>query len=227
MRRVAVYGGTRNVYNEMATAAKSLAIHTRMDRIILLTEDDDFTEPLPGYVETINVGGQEWFDPGGENFATRWTWMTLMRLALTKILPDEDSCLWLDVDTIVEMDIGELFETDLDGWLFAGCHEPTRSRQALKYYNAGVLLMNLKALRETGRDEDMIRAINTRKYIFADQDVINEKCAGEILEIDGDYNACDFTMHSLNPKIVHYAADRGYAWNRRFAEYGRLAWPAE
>ena len=226
MRRVAVYAGTRNVYMAMATAAKSLAIHTRMDRIILLTEDDVFPEPLPGYVETINVSGQEWFDPGGENFSTRWTYMTLMRLALTKILPDEDFCLWLDVDTIVEKDIANLFDTDMDGWMIAACSEPTRSRPAHKYYNAGVMLMNLRALRETGRDDDLIRAINTRKYIFADQDAINEKCAGEILEIDGDYNACDFTVHTMDPKIIHYAAVKDYAGNERFRAYAARDWPA-
>ena len=109
MRRVAVYAGTRNVYDTMATAAKSLAIHTEMDRIILLMEDDVFPLFLPDYVETINVSGQTFFGCGSANYDSHWTYMTLMRTALTKLLPDEDAVLWLDIDTIVEKDISELF----------------------------------------------------------------------------------------------------------------------
>ena len=42
MRRVAVYMGTRNYYDMMVIAAKSLLSHTRMDRVWFLIEDDEF-----------------------------------------------------------------------------------------------------------------------------------------------------------------------------------------
>lgn len=226
MRRVAAYAGTRNVYGAMATAAKSLAIHTEMDRIVLLTEDDGFPEPLPGYVETINVSRQKWFDPRGANFDCFWTWMTLVRCALTKILPDEDMVLYLDVDTIVEADISGLFETDMDGWMLAACKEPTRSRPALPYFNAGVMLMNLRGLREHGLDDDIIRILNDRKLPFPDQDVLNAVCQGMIREIGGEYNACDFVNHPMDVKIVHYAASRDYEDSARFREYRAREWPA-
>lgn len=227
MRRVAVYAGTRNVYGAMATAAKSLAIHNRMDRIVLLTEDDTFPETLPGYVETINVSGQKWFDPRGANYECFWTWMSLIRCAITKILPDEDAVLYLDVDTIVEADLTELFETDLGEWMLAACKEPTRSRPALPYYNAGVMMMNLRGLREHGLDDDMIRILNDRKFWWPDQDVLNAVCQGMIREISGDYNACDFVIHGMNPKIIHYAADKSYENSARFRDYRAREWPEQ
>ena len=46
MRKVAVYAGTRNVYHNMAVAAKSLLCHTQMDRVWILIEDDEVPEEL-------------------------------------------------------------------------------------------------------------------------------------------------------------------------------------
>ena len=46
MRRVVCYGATRNLYHEMTVAAKSLLRYTKVDRVIFLTEDDEFPEEL-------------------------------------------------------------------------------------------------------------------------------------------------------------------------------------
>ena len=85
--------------------------------------------------------------------------------------------------------------------------------------------MNLKALRETGLDDEMIRVLNFRKYWFPDQDVLNEKCMDAIKEIDGDYNGCDYVTHTMDPKIVHYAAVKGYQNLERFEDYRKRDWP--
>lgn len=53
--RAAVYSGTRNVYSQMLTSAKSLLIHSNVEKIYFLIEDDKFSEPLPNEIECINI----------------------------------------------------------------------------------------------------------------------------------------------------------------------------
>ena len=135
MKRVVVYGGTRNLYQNMVKAAKSLLSHTRIDRVWFLIEDDKFPEPLPDVIRTMNVADQKWFVKDGPNYNCHWTYMSMIRLALPFILQDEDRALWLDCDTIVNQDIGELFDIDLDGCYMAAVKEPLRSKYPLIYVN--------------------------------------------------------------------------------------------
>ena len=53
--KAAVYCGTRNVYQDMIPSMKSLLIHSDVDKIYFLIEDDEFPYPLPPEVECINV----------------------------------------------------------------------------------------------------------------------------------------------------------------------------
>ena len=53
--RAAVYCGTRNLYENMFIAAKSLLIHSNVERIYFLIEDDVFPMDLPAEIETINI----------------------------------------------------------------------------------------------------------------------------------------------------------------------------
>ena len=120
MRKVAVYAGTRNVYPCMAAAAKSLLHECRhIDQVYFLTEDDAFPEELPDVIRCINVK-DSFTKAGSVNYENPWTWMTMARLALHRILPDEERVLYLDVDTIVMFDMSELFDADLDGCLIGG-----------------------------------------------------------------------------------------------------------
>ena len=221
--RVAVYAGTRNIYHNMATAAKSLLNHTRVDRVWFLIEDDAFPEEIPEVIRVKNMRGQRWFDPEGPNYQSRWTYMTLTRLALTEILPEEHRAVWLDVDTIVTEDIGELFDMDLQGNLIGAAVEIFRGAKPFTYYNAGVLLMDLDALRK-GKAEDLIRTVNRRKLDFPDQDAINLRMQGEILRIPADYNSCDWTGYGTHPKVVHFAADREYATRDLFRKTEQTEW---
>ena len=53
--RAAVYCGTRNVYDDMIPSMKSLLIHSNVEKIYFLIEDDKFPYELPPEVECINV----------------------------------------------------------------------------------------------------------------------------------------------------------------------------
>lgn len=51
----AVYSGTRNIYEKMMTASKSLLRYSDVDKIYFLIEDDIFPYDLPDTYECINV----------------------------------------------------------------------------------------------------------------------------------------------------------------------------
>ena len=222
MRKVAVYAGTRNVYHNMAVAAKSLLCHTQIDRVWFLIEDNEFPEELPAVIKTKNMRGQQWF-PEGPNTRKRWSYMSLLRLALHEILPDEDRVLWLDIDTIVNADITDLFETELDGCYVAAAEEPIRSKDPFLYFNAGVMILDLKKLRD-GMADLLIRYVNRVDMRFPDQDVINLLCQGRIKPISPYWNSNKWIVEVSDPGITHFAADRNYEKQPLWQQYDRMEW---
>lgn len=227
--KAAVYLGTRNLYPDMVTAAKSLIHNSDVEKVYFLIEDDEFPYEIPPQIETINVSDQPYFRKDGVNYNNPWTYMVLLKAALHRMFPDLDRILCLDVDTIVVSDISDLWDVDLNRYYVAGVKEPAKSKESL-YINAGVMMLNLNNLRILGKGDELIAALNRRKYFFCEQDCIAQRCADGILEIDGDYNACNVTEHSDNPKIVHYAAVRNWQkntrakWHRYLTKYRKMSW---
>ena len=210
--RTAVYNGTRKVYDQMHYAINSMLANKGADRIVVLIEDDEFPYPLNEKCRVINVSDQQWIKKSSPNYSGHWTWMVMMRACLTKILPVTDIALSMDCDAIVDGDISELWNQDLSGYYLAACMEPEKSKQE-PYFQMGVVLFNLKQLREDGMDDRIIHALNTKAYGFTEQDCINELCKGRILEMDSSYNCNRFTKPAQDPRIIHYAAEWG--WERK------------
>ena len=254
MNNVVVYCGTRNVYSTMEVAAKSLLCHTTVDRVHFLIEDDKFPVYLPDIVEVHNVAEQQWFDPHGPNYFSSWTYMAFLRLAFAKIFPQYDQVLYLDTDTLVLQDISPLLSIDLGDRYFAMVREdngeipleicktfslvpngiaafqsdnPRPEFCIRPYYNSGVLLMNLRLLRETGMDDAMIAELNQTKHGYPDQDVINLMCHDRILEMPTEYNTIpamfpDFPHERI--RIKHFASDKPLWKSSLWQQYRRMLW---
>jgi len=214
MERAAVYSGTRNVYSEMLTSAKSLLMHSAVDRIYFLIEDDKFPAWLPDCFTLINVSGQKWFPENGVNYKNRWTYMILLRVAFTKIFPHLDQILSLDIDTIVVRDIGaSLWNLPFDNEYFAAASEFRKSREGFTYYNFGVAVHNLKNIRKDRMDDNLIQILNTERFSYVEQDCVNQYCQGRFLKISSIYNHCLFTdpIEGNDVRILHFAAfDKSY-----------------
>lgn len=226
--KTVVYNGSREIYQNMVSAAKSLLTHTAVDKIFFLIEDDVFPYPLPPIIETINVSGlvSQIFRPDGPNYRSTWTPIGLIRWALTKVFPDFDTILAIDADTIVMQDISDLWELSLDDCYFAAAKEPVLTQNRGYFYtNAGVMLINLKKLREDGKDNEIISALNKRHFFFVGQDAANLLCQGHILEIPSDYNACDFTLPAENKKILHFAGRKEWVNGELARQYREMPWP--
>lgn len=221
--RTAVYCGTRNLYRDMTTAAKSLCINSSVEKIYFLIEDDEIPYDIPDKIECINVSGQTYFDRDGPNYKNNWTYMVLMRAALHRVFPKMDRIVSLDVDTIAAKDVSALWDIDLSEWYLAGCREPHKSGRGL-YINAGVMVMNLAKLRD-GKGDEIIHALNTRWFAFNEQDCINESCSGGIKEIPSDYNANGWTVPTKTPKLIHYAAIPRWQNAPLVKMYRDMEWP--
>lgn len=218
MDKVAVYAGTKNLYEQMYVCMKSLLANTRMDRVYLLIEDDEFPYALPDVCRIMNVSEQKFFVPGSPNYSTPWSYMALLRCVMSYILEDEHMVLWLDCDTIVNDDISDLFQIDMDGYFYAGAMEPGKSKDIFTYVNSGVMLCNLDLLRESNKELELAYFLNSFRLRWADQEVINLLCQGHIRVIGSEYNQNAFTLPCIRPKIIHYAAIKDFqsdwAWQK-------------
>lgn len=206
--KAAVYAGTRNVYKDMIPSMKSLLIHSDVDKIYFLIEDDEFPYELPQEVECINVGKQQWFSNNCPNYSARCSYMVLLRAAFTKLFPNLDKILSIDNDVIINENISELWDIDLKDNYFAGVPEPRKSNSSFKYINFGFVMYNLKQLREDKKDDFIISNLNTYYYNEAEQDCYNENCQGRILELSPTYNCNFYTLNTRNAaesKVRHYA----------------------
>lgn len=209
--KVAVYTGTRNLYSDMLPALNSLLVHSDVDKIYLLIEDDTFPFPLPPEVECINISHQTYFRADGPNFNSSWTYMVLIRAALSKIFPQYDTILSLDVDTIVNENISDLWNIDISNNYLAAAYEPIKSTNDFTYINMGVVLFNLKKIRADGIDNKIIYALNNKFYEYNEQDCISELCQGYITKLDSRYNVCNYTEKATHRSIIHFAAIKN--WN--------------
>lgn len=222
--KAAVYAGTRNLYEPMRVAVKSLIANSDVDKVYLLTEDDYFPYKLPDFCENINVSSQRFFIPESPNWNNRCTYMVLIRIALPFILLGVDKVLSLDVDTIVRRDISSIWDINLDSKYLAGVPETKKSNGVFTYINNGVALYNLKLLRESGKAQEMINELNTVRYPDTEQDVINLFCQGKIVTLPACYNANDWTDADKNVHIIHYAGRKSWSTYPEYREYEKLDW---
>ena len=150
--------------------------------------------------------------------------------------------IYLDGDTLVRADLRALFEIDLgDKWI-AGVPDPGGDRTSQiprppgdPYLNAGVLLMDLDALRaadfigECGR----IRQLHREQVTWADQCLINKFAEGRKRVVEPDWNRLIFSRQippeqfdsisrDENSKILHFVGpDKPWSHGcpARIAEY--------
>lgn len=220
--RAAVYAGTRNIYQSMIPSMKSLLKYSNVEKIYFLIEDDQFPYELPSEVECINVSNQKWFTPDGPNFTSKWSYMILLRAALTKLFPHLDRILSLDCDTLVQDNISELWDLPLDDYYFAAVREPEKSNENFVYINAGTIMFNLKKIREDHQDDKYIANLNNCFRYFPEQECFSALSQGKILELPGKYNLSCVSTPSVEEKILHFAAYKQWPKLKIVQEYENL-----
>ncbi len=172
---------------------------------------------------------------------TGWNSIVLARLVLDKLLPQSvDRVLYLDGDTIVRASLADLYNTDMGHSVLGMVIEPTadhKRKQSLgingAYYNAGVLLIDLKKWRQEKTGQKILSYYKSHngKLFANDQDAINGALKGEIYTLPPKYNFCniynqypyrflkklvspaeylprsEFKDNIENPVIIHYLGE--------------------
>lgn len=147
---------------------------------------------------------------------------TYYRFFIANMFPQYDKVLYCDCDVIVLGDIAELYNHNIDKYLVGACPEEVMTEvkifgdyveQALdvdceKYFNAGVMLMNLKAFREENIEEKFFDML--QKYTFRvtqDEDYLNVLCKGKVKLFHLGWNKTAFKNDKFDDKdlrLIHY-----------------------
>lgn len=144
------------------------------------------------------------------------------RLFIADMFPEYEKAIYVDSDIVVPGDISELYHLNLGENIIGACHdfsieevpelvnyiENAVGVDCQEYINSGVLLLNLKRLRELNFSEKFITLLSQYHFdcIAPDQDYLNAMCHGQILYID---RAWDTMPQSGKedypyPKLIHY-----------------------
>lgn len=170
-----------------------------------------------------------------------YTLTTYYRLFITELFPDLEKALYLDSDTVVNTDIAELFDIDLHDNLIGGIVDGAVSVvepfqlytknvlgiEASKYFNAGIILMNLNKMRQFKFYDKFIELIKEYKFIVAqDQDYLNVLCKDRVLFLDEAWNVMPIKgriEEKNNPKLIHYNLT-AKPWHYKNLQYEKYFW---
>ena len=134
----------------------------------------------------------------GLNESSRFPKSIYFRFLLPEILPEEDRVLYLDCDILVRENISDFYNTDLVGYACAAIEDQrgdditihNRIFMFSRYFNSGVLLMNLDYWRKHNVAQlliDYLRQYPERCW-FPDQDALNAVLEGKVKFMDYRYN---------------------------------------
>lgn len=124
----------------------------------------------------------------GKNMKTHYTPYIFVRLFSDVIEELPDKILYIDTDIICYKDIKELFDIDISQYELAVATDCI-GRKAInkKYMNSGVILMNLKRIKETGCFKKAREMCNNKWMMMPDQSAIY-RCCKEKLYLPDKYN---------------------------------------
>lgn len=168
------------------------------------------------------------------------------RLLAYKFLPDDlDRILYLDPDILNLNPIDELYNMDIEGFMYAGASHNVISNKEINkirlmpyeidgYYNSGVLLMNLDLQRKLVDEQSIYEFVKkySSKLVLPDQDILNALYSTKIKSLDEklyNYDArfysyykitsngiCDMDYVINNTVILHFCG-RKKPWQKNYS----------
>ena len=144
------------------------------------------------------------------------------RLFIPVMFPQYDKGIYIDSDVVLTSDIAELYDIEIGDNLIGACNDLSiadipplvaYTENAVgvnkhEYINSGVLLMNLKQMREVDLEGHFLNLLNTYHFdsIAPDQDYLNAMCNGKIYYLDESWDAMpnDAKPPLAHTKLIHY-----------------------
>ncbi|MBQ3470611.1 glycosyltransferase family 8 protein [Candidatus Saccharibacteria bacterium] len=163
------------------------------------------------------------------------------RAFIPMLFPLYKKAIYIDSDTILRGDIGELFDIDLEDKAlaavvdkkvavipeFRGYVEKALGIPAEEYVNSGVQLMNLKKMRKLKYLSTMIELIREfdADLVAPDQDYLNLILKGDIMHLSPNWNAEPTKDLARNIKLVHFNLFNK-PWHYKDVPCERIFWKA-
>ena len=116
------------------------------------------------------------------NEKTKYTPYAMLRL-LADLVPNmPDKLLYLDIDMMVAKDILDLYNIDIEEYEYAATKE-FMGKFFVKwdYINSGMLLLNLKKIKETKLFEKARELVRTKRMICVDQDALYKSTTKKLI----------------------------------------------
>lgn len=165
---------------------------------------------------------------------------TYIRLCIPYFIPKHlNKVIYLDADMIVLEDISKLWHTDLNDKVIAGVvdrsevvssswggiqnFEELGLHPDTKYFNTGLLVIDLEKWRQQNFTEVVFRCItqNRKSASFPDQYGLNVVFANQWRELSPLWN-CIPMRNEKNPYLIHFIGRKpifkGYNYNERYKE---------
>lgn len=167
----------------------------------------------------------------------RITPSTYLKLYIPEVLSDRDKCLYIDADTIIQKPLNTLYFIDPD--YIAGTESYLIGKKQAKELNlpyymlTGVMLMNLKNLREDGFKERCLNLLNSEfvnnipsELWQHEETLINLVYQGKLTIIHHRYNYCHNRLYEYplvkedDAVILHYPGkDKQDMFNNKLVLY--------
>lgn len=175
-----------------------------------------------------------------------YTCATYYRLFIPILFPELDKALYLDSDIVVLDDISKLYNINLGDNLVGACRDEVLSFNAafrqyaditvgvhhMKYFNAGILLMNLDQFRKENIFDKFMDLMRVRKFPVAqDQDYLNVLCSNRVKRLPLSWNKTPVKQFYFNDacvKICHYKMAhkpwhyKGVLYEEHFWKYAKM-----
>ena len=152
----------------------------------------------------------------------------LFRIMLPEVLPHLPKIIYLDADIMAHRDIKELWDIDISEYCLAAVPDidvvnelvrPIAIKRnevpANRYFNSGVICMNLDNIRKKGNmRQEIVRYLDrTRESNLPDQDALNVVYLEDTLLLDGIWNTFvrpqqDKAVGVLEQRIYHFVGTR-------------------
>lgn len=200
---------------ELSQIERYMRKKCNMSLHVVSVTDDTFWEQMP--LGTLNFSVEMY-----------------LRILAPYILPENmERILWLDADIVVNGDISSFYYQDFEDKSMVVCMDDGWNSDTVNvfrrvegrtgrvpYFNSGVLLMNLKNMRQQYSYEYILVFSNRMKDILflPDQDILNMLYQDKVIYADEaiyNYQKRDSWIHKLEktPYIIHYiGVNKPWMW---------------
>ncbi len=146
------------------------------------------------------------------------------RMFIPSMFPSLSRAIYLDSDIVLCRNVADLWHTELKGALIGAVtdesviSEPIFSRYVMRhigltnaryYFNSGVLLMDLDAMRRARIEEKFVHVLSTYNFctVAPDQDYLNFLCRGRVHYLDRGWNKHAIDVNGIPQSelyLMHY-----------------------